>query len=497
MGGSVLVHCAVVGPRLATFWGCWPAWSWGVHSSPRTSLPAPCRCVGEPAARVLAGSAERAASLGVRRVERGQPRFRRAERAARLGVRRAERRSTLPPLRRASRSAPTATRPPPASVSASPTRRRPRRPPRRARPSASPRPSARRRVTSATPPSTRWRRPPGGAQGDAGRRPRRDRRRPGRRPRPARRATARPVDRGPRPRARRPRGPGPLLVLADFDGTLAPIARDRSRPHRPARASRARRLARVAERPELVAPVILSGPARPATSRDASVSAAAVPRRSRDRARQAAAARPRAERLAIDVPPSCLDAIPHAKACGDAVAAVAGRGLAARRAEGPVGRVPLPAGAGRGAAPRRCSAAVAAAESAGVGAIQLEGRMVVELRPVGAGARARRPSCSWSSGPAAAIASGDDRTDAEAFAAPARASGLAASSGARDGRGCRPRVPHAVRERVRRARRLAARRGAGLARRVPAALSVARSRPARPGDQAAPTAFAASWTTSG
>jgi trehalose 6-phosphate phosphatase len=216
--------------------------------------------------------------------------------------------------------------------------------------------------------------------------------------------------------------PGPLLVIADFDGTIAPITRDplATRIDPLARVA-LRRLARVAEaRPELVTPVILSGRTpgdvagrvRVGGVRylgDHGIAAGALPRRGRP------------ERLAVRVPPELLDAVPEANAVGDAVARSLGSPawLFVER-KGPSVAFHFRKAPDPERAREQVLAAVAAAESAGggTGLIRLEGRMVVELRPVGAGGKgAATERLLTELRPGAAIAFGDDRTDAEAFMA--------------------------------------------------------------------------------
>jgi trehalose-phosphatase len=215
--------------------------------------------------------------------------------------------------------------------------------------------------------------------------------------------------------------PGPLLVIADFDGTLAPITLDplATRIDPLARVA-LRRLARVADaRPDLVAPVILSGRTpgdvagrvRVGGLRylgDHGIAGGSLPRRGR------------AERLAIQVPPELLDAVPAANGLGDAVARTLGSpGWLFVERKGPSVAFHFRQAADPDRARELVLAAVAAAEAAGggTGLLRFEGRMVVELRPVGAGGKgAATERLIAEIRPGAAIAMGDDRTDAEAFA---------------------------------------------------------------------------------
>jgi trehalose 6-phosphate phosphatase len=215
--------------------------------------------------------------------------------------------------------------------------------------------------------------------------------------------------------------PGPLLVIADFDGTLAPITLDPLATRiDPLARTALRRLARVAEaRPQLVAPVILSGRTpgdvagrvRVGGLRylgDHGIAGGALPRGGR------------AERLAIHVPPELLDAVPGANAIGDAVAQALGSPpwLFVER-KGPSVAFHFRQAPDTDRAREQVLTAVAAAEAAGggVGLMRFEGRMVVELRPVGAGGKgAATERLLAELQPGAAMALGDDRTDAEAFA---------------------------------------------------------------------------------
>ena len=214
---------------------------------------------------------------------------------------------------------------------------------------------------------------------------------------------------------------GPLLVIADFDGTLAPITLDplATRIDPLARVA-LRRLARVADaRPDLVAPVILSGRTpgdvagrvRVGGLRylgDHGIAGGSLPRGGR------------AERLEIHVPPELLESVPGADALGDAVAQALGSpaGLFVER-KGPSVAFHFRQAPDTDRAREQVLAAVSAAEAAGggTGLMRFEGRMVVELRPVGAGGKgAATERLLVEIRPGAAIAMGDDRTDAEAFA---------------------------------------------------------------------------------
>ena len=215
--------------------------------------------------------------------------------------------------------------------------------------------------------------------------------------------------------------PGVLLVVSDFDGTLAPISAEPMATRILPRGRAAlRRLARIGEeRPDRLAVVVLSG--RTAADVAGRVRVGGVryygnhgleggplPRRTPP------------ERLAVAVDPAFA---PHARAVPGVARAVADRlgrpdwlfveekgpsiAFHFRRApDGDVARAEL-------------LAAIDDAETAAgdVGLVRLEGRRVVELRPSGAGHKgAAFARLLTEERPAAALMLGDDRSDAEAFA---------------------------------------------------------------------------------
>ena len=223
---------------------------------------------------------------------------------------------------------------------------------------------------------------------------------------------------------------GRLLVVSDFDGTLAPISLEPMATRiLPAGRVALRRLARISgERPERLAVVVLSG----RTALDVAgrvrvgglrylgnhgVEGGTLPRGGR------------AERLSV-----ALDA--------DLEAHAAEAGRIARTVADRLGRPvwlfvedkgPSVAFHFRGAADADAArvallAAIDEVETTegGVGMVLLEGRRVIELRPAGAGHKgAAVARLLAETGADAALMLGDDRSDAEAFAVirSARASG--------------------------------------------------------------------------
>jgi trehalose 6-phosphate phosphatase len=216
-------------------------------------------------------------------------------------------------------------------------------------------------------------------------------------------------------------GRGPLLVIADFDGTLAPITRDPSATRIDPLARRAmRRLARLAEaRPDRLAVTVLSGRlAADVAGRvrvggvrylgNHGLEGGALPRRGR------------ASALQVDVPGELAGLIPTVESVAARVSALLGEPawLFVER-KGPSVAFHFRQADDPDTAREAVLKALAAveAEGGGVGLARFEGRMVVELRPVDAGGKGAAVERLLSElHPGAAIALGDDRTDAEAFA---------------------------------------------------------------------------------
>ena len=202
-------------------------------------------------------------------------------------------------------------------------------------------------------------------------------------------------------------------------------------------------------------------------SRPGCASAASLPRRSRARGAaycRGAGARSgwRSTSVGHDAPRRG----PEATCGGDAVARSLGStGLAVRRAQGPVGRVPRPPGRRPRRRARPCSSQSRGrggrARPAPHGLAHYRGRSVVDLRPRARAASARRSSdCSWSSDPAPRSRSATTR------ATPTRSRSCAPRDARRrcDGAGGRASTgPRGVPARVRAASdvraRVAARRG--------------------------------------
>lgn len=212
----------------------------------------------------------------------------------------------------------------------------------------------------------------------------------------------------------------PLLIVSDFDGTLAPISPDPMGALIEPIARRAiRRLARLAERrPRRLMVVVLSG--RTALDVAGRVRVGGVRYlgnhgvESGDLARSA-----RAERLAVAVEPALARWVEPATALGDAVATLLGPPdwLFVER-KGPSVAFHFRAAADQDAARHAVLKAIESAERSlgGTGLVSLEGRRIVELRPAGAGGKGEAVARLIESvRPGAVLVLGDDRSDAEAF----------------------------------------------------------------------------------
>jgi trehalose 6-phosphate phosphatase len=214
--------------------------------------------------------------------------------------------------------------------------------------------------------------------------------------------------------------PAPLLVVSDFDGTLAPIApRPNATSIVPVARLALRTLARVAERrPNRVVVAVLSG----RTALDVAgfvrvggvrylgshgIEAGELPRGGR------------ADRLAVALDPAMHRHLPTVAAISAAVEERLGRpswlfvepkgpsvGFHYRQAPDP------------DAARTALLEALQAEEVAGgmEGLVRLESRRIIELRPIDAGGKgAALQALIDEAGPGAVLVLGDDRTDAEAF----------------------------------------------------------------------------------
>jgi trehalose 6-phosphate phosphatase len=212
----------------------------------------------------------------------------------------------------------------------------------------------------------------------------------------------------------------PLLVVTDFDGTLAPISPDPMGARIEPIGRRAiRRLARLAERrPDRLSVVVLSG--RTALDVAGRVRVGGVRYLGNHGLEGGNLARSiRAERLAVAVEPSLAGLVEPATALGEAVAALLGRPewLFVER-KGPTVAFHFRQAPDADSARLAVLAALETAERAlgGTGLAALEGRRVVELRPAGVGGKgAAIARLIESVQPGAVLVLGDDRSDAEAF----------------------------------------------------------------------------------
>jgi trehalose 6-phosphate phosphatase len=212
----------------------------------------------------------------------------------------------------------------------------------------------------------------------------------------------------------------PLLVVSDFDGTLAPISPDpMGALIEPIGRRAIRRLARLAEqRPHRLSVVVLSG--RTALDVAGRVRVGGVRYLGNhgvevgDLARSA-----RAERLVVVVEPALAGWVEPATALGNAVATLLGHTdwLFVER-KGPSVAFHFRAAADQDAARLAVIEAIESAEQAlgGTGLVSLEGRRIVELRPAGAGGKgAAVARLIEGLRPGGVLVLGDDRSDAEAF----------------------------------------------------------------------------------
>jgi len=212
----------------------------------------------------------------------------------------------------------------------------------------------------------------------------------------------------------------PLLVVSDFDGTLAPISPDPMGALIEPIARRAiRRLARLAEdRPHRLSVVVLSG--RTALDVAGRVRVGGVRYLGNHGVELGDLARSvRAERLAVAIEPALAGWVEPATALGDAVAGLLGHPdwLFVER-KGPSVAFHFRAAADQDAARLAVLEAIESAERAigGTGLVGLEGRRIVELRPAGAGGKGEAVARLVASlRPGGVLVLGDDRSDAEAF----------------------------------------------------------------------------------
>jgi trehalose 6-phosphate phosphatase len=222
------------------------------------------------------------------------------------------------------------------------------------------------------------------------------------------------------------RTPGPLLVVTDFDGTLARISLDPmgARILPLARAALRRLARRAAERPGRLRVVVLSGrTAHDLAGRvrvggigylgDHGLHGGVLPRGTR------------AERLVVTADPEHASLVDPARALGRAVAAALGEpDWLFVEEKGPSVALHYRAAPDPDEARRLLEAAVEdRLRSHGDGRHErFAGRRILELRPAGAGGKGTAVTRLLEADPfRAAIVLGDDRSDAEAFVAVAAA----------------------------------------------------------------------------
>jgi len=224
--------------------------------------------------------------------------------------------------------------------------------------------------------------------------------------------------------------PGRLLVVTDFDGTIAPITPEPMATRvLPLGRAALRRLAGLAEaHPDRLALVVLSG--RAAADVAGRVRVGGVRYLGNHGVEGGSLARRSpAERLAVATDPALVRHAPTVRRLADDVA---GRldhpDWLFVEDKGPTVAFHFRRAADGDAARTAVLAAIDDAETASgeLGLVRLEGRRVVELHPEGAGHKGAAVARLLDEvRPAAAIVLGDDRSDAEAF----RVIGVARASG--------------------------------------------------------------------
>jgi trehalose 6-phosphate phosphatase len=222
---------------------------------------------------------------------------------------------------------------------------------------------------------------------------------------------------------------GRLLVVTDFDGTLARISLDPMAARiEPLAQAALRRLARIAAaRPRRLGIVVLSG--RTVADLAGRVRVGGVGYLGDHGLQAGTLARgARAERVAATADPALATFVAHADAHGRAVAAALGRpDWLFVEDKGPSVAFHFRAAPDPEAAGRLVAAAVEARlrEDPRGGFERFDGRRIVELRPTGAGGKGTAVASLLEDGAyAAALVLGDDRSDALAFAAVAEAAAL-------------------------------------------------------------------------
>jgi trehalose 6-phosphate phosphatase len=214
--------------------------------------------------------------------------------------------------------------------------------------------------------------------------------------------------------------PGRILVVSDFDGTLAPIQLDPLGARILPLAQQAlRRLARIAERrPERLTAVVLSG--RAALDVAARVRVGGIDYHGNHGIEAGSLARgDRAERLRVTGDPDLQAFVPRAGSLGTAVATRLGNpGWLFVEDKGPTVAFHFRQAPDATVARAALLEAIAAVETelGDHGLVALEGRKVVEFRPLGAGGKgAAVARLIERLAPAAVLVMGDDTSDAEAF----------------------------------------------------------------------------------
>ena len=216
-------------------------------------------------------------------------------------------------------------------------------------------------------------------------------------------------------------GRRPLLVVSDFDGTLAPIVLEPTAARIvPAARSALRRLARLAEeRPERLRVVVLSG--RAARDVAGRVRVGGVAYHGNHGIEAGTLARgARAERLEVESDEALEPFVPGAAALGEAVADALGRpGWLFVEDKGPTVAFHFRQAPDPERARTALLEAIEAveAEVGDHGLTAFEGRRVIEFRPAGSGAKDTAiERLIDRERPGSVLILGDDRSDAEAFA---------------------------------------------------------------------------------
>ena len=222
--------------------------------------------------------------------------------------------------------------------------------------------------------------------------------------------------------------PPPLLVVTDFDGTLAPVTTDPLGAVIEAAGRAAiRRLAAIADaRPDRLVVVVLSG--RLATDVAARVRVGGVRYLGNHGLEGGSLARrARAEGIAVKVEPALERYVrPAASLARSVVERLGEPEWLFLELKGPSVAFHFRQAPDADAARDRILAAIDAAEAelGGTGLVQFEGRKIVELRPQGAGGKGEAVARLLDRHrPGAAIVLGDDVSDAEAFRTVAAARG--------------------------------------------------------------------------